>query len=134
MLVLIKVVDDELRKVVSLVLVLIKVVEVDIVEDDNVLGEMEDLGLVLMKVVDLVEDDDVLGKVEVLVLVLIKVVGFLVDNDVLGKGEVSVLVLVNVVDFIVIEDEELVSTVLVFGVLIKTGELAGADVELMRVL
>ena len=113
--------------------VLIKVV--DFVDDNDEVCKVEVLVLVINKVVDFVDDNDEVCKVEVLVLVINKVVDFVDDNDELGIVEVSVLsVIIIVFNFVVVENEKLVTAVLVPGVLIKTGELVGANVELMRVL
>ena len=68
------VVDDTvLEKVVSLVLVLIKVVGFVVVVDDNVLDKVVNFVVVV--------DDDVLERVESFMLVVIKVVDFVVVED-----------------------------------------------------
>ena len=119
------IVSEELWTVEYLVLVLIKVVGFVFVE---VLITVLVLG-VLIKTGELVG-----ANVELLVLVLIKVVDFVVaaEDDELGKVESLVLVLIKVDDFVV--EDKVIVTVLVLGVLIKTGELVGANVELMVVI
>ena len=119
------IVSEELWTVEYLVLVLIKVVGFVFVE---VLVTVLVLG-VLIKTGELVG-----ANVELLVLVPIKVVDFVVaaEDDELGKAESLVLVLIKVDDFVV--EDKVIVTVLVLGVLIKTGELVGANVELMVVI
>ena len=119
------IVSEELWTVEYLVLVLIKVVGFVFVE---VLVTVLVLG-VLIKTGELVG-----ANVELLVLVPIKVVDFVVaaEDDELGKVESLVLVVIKVDDFVV--EDKVIVTVLVLGVLIKTGELVGANVELMVVI
>ena len=142
------VVIEELWTVEAVVLVLMKVVGFVVVAKE--LEKVESVVLVLIKVVGFVEvlvrllvlgvlikTGELVGaNVELMVvLVLIKVVDFVVvvaEDDELGKVESLVLVLIKVDDFVV--EDKVIVPVVVLGVLIKTGELVGANVELMVVI
>ena len=142
------IVSEELWTVEAVVLVLMKVVGFVVVAKE--LEKVESVVLVLIKVVGFVEvlvrllvlgvlikTGELVGaNVELMVvLVLIKVVDFVVvvaEDDELGKVESLVLVLIKVDDFVV--EDKVIVPVVVLGVLIKTGELVGANVELMVVI
>ena len=116
------VVDDKVRRVETLMLVLIKVV----------VGEGE-LSTVLVPGV-LINTGELGANVELMEVPVLKVVefGFVEDEKLVTElVETLMLVLIKVVDLVVVGEEE-VSTVL--GVLNKTGELVGANVEVMRMM